>query len=113
MIDEHRELCSTFFLFADAAVSLSLTFCVHLCRSYISHWTTPDSAYSSADIASSAASLNGYRSKDGRGYQPEVRSLGWGAPHSRYNAYVSVRRAEDVLKDYPNREACEKFYNRA
>ena len=80
---------------------------------YISHWTGPEmNAAASHSAASGQQSLSEYRSKDGRGYRADVRSLGWGSPHGCYNTYASVRRAEDVLKDYPNREACEHFLNR-
>lgn len=80
---------------------------------YISHWTsTETNAATAASAVAGQQGLSGYRSKDNRGYRPDVRSLGWGSPHGTYNTYVSVRRVEDVLKDYPNREACERFLNK-
>jgi hypothetical protein len=89
-------------------------------RSYFRYISTapqvsPDSSSSSSssDLAARASleasggavrdesSLSGFRSKDGRGYRSEVRALGWGSPHEQYNQYVSTRRVDDVLKDYP------------
>jgi len=78
---------------------------------YLSQWSGEDTKGMSAEEVQRAVDRIGlYRSKDGRGYRREVASLGWGHIHPLYNSYVSVRRPEDVLKDYPDRKACGRFF---
>ena len=86
---------------------------------YISHWTASGEADSLAHQMATQSVADGgtrgldqYRSKDHLGYRPEVRALGWGSPHPCYNSYISVRRASDILKDYPDRSTCEQFLHR-
>lgn len=79
---------------------------------YLSHWVVPDAKDVARMISQNNAAMSGYRSKSGLGYREEVRGLGWGHEHRHYNSVVSVRRAEDVWKDYPNGLHCLKLYNR-
>lgn len=78
---------------------------------YISHWIVPDKK-SPQELTQSNNSISGYRSKAGLGYQEFVKGIGWGYIHPFHPRAVSVRSADDVLKDYPNGLHCLKLYNR-
>jgi hypothetical protein len=82
---------------------------------YLSPWTTKDPALMFEFAKQTKPIDTGYRSKLahlGIGYREEVKGIGLGHEHPMWNQAVSVRRPEEILRDYGgDRKQVEKWFN--